>query len=240
VSEDLPADDLVRTRDREAIAGMFNRIAGSYDRMNRIMTLGQDHRWRRLAADQAMLRPGERALDVAAGTGDMARELANRVAPNGRVVGIDIATDMLAVAKAKSSGLPITYQSGDVADLDYTAEFDAITVAFGFRNFADREPATRAMFQSLKPRGRLVILELVPSHGRLKPVVDFYEQTMIPLLGRLVSRDRDAYRYLPRSVAASTTTAEIQTIMQRVGLIGVRARELNFGTVAIVRGVKPA
>jgi demethylmenaquinone methyltransferase/2-methoxy-6-polyprenyl-1,4-benzoquinol methylase len=233
-------DELVQTRDREEIASMFNRIARTYDVTNRIMTVGQDRRWRRIAVNECMLLHGGAALDVATGTGDVARELAKRVAPGGRVVGVDIASAMLDIARRKTGTGSVTYEFGDVVEMEFQNEFDAVTVAFGFRNFANREAAVRTMVRALKPRGRLVILELVPSHGPLRRVVDVYEQQVVPRIGRLVSRDADAYSYLPESVALSTTSEEIMQIMRRCALTGVRARDLNFGTVAVVRGVKPA
>src|SRR5579862_496738 len=238
--ENPPPDDLVQSRDPQAIAAMFNRIARTYDLMNRLMTLGQDGRWRRLAADAAQLRLGDNALDVASGTGDMARELARRVGPTGSVIALDIAADMLAVADGKSVGLPIANELGDVCDMGYQSRFSAVTVAFGLRNFVDRELAMRAMASALKPSAVVVVLELVPTSGPLKPLIDWYEHRLIPTIGTLVSRDRTAYRYLPASVAASVTSAEIAALMTRANLVEVRTRELNLGTVAIVRGAKPA
>lgn len=233
-------ESLVARRDTSSIAAMFNRISRSYDLMNRLMTFGQDGRWRKMAADAARLGPGDRALDVATGTGDMARELAKRVGPRGTVMGVDIAIAMLAIARRKTHRLPVTYETRDVAELNLEAEFDAATVAFGFRNFADREGGLRTMARALKPGGRLVILELVPSHGRLKPLVDVYEHRLIPLIGGVITHDRGAYRYLPSSVAASTTGQEMASILRLIGLGQISVRELNLGTVAIVTGVKPA
>jgi demethylmenaquinone methyltransferase / 2-methoxy-6-polyprenyl-1,4-benzoquinol methylase len=231
-------DELVGKRDSTRIAEMFNHISRRYDLMNRVMTLGQDGHWRRLTARAAKLRQGDRALDVATGTGDMARELARSVGPNGSVVAIDIADAMLKLAHVKTAGLPVHYLHCDAQDMSFDNEFDAAVVAFGLRNFSDRRMGIRSMAAALKPGGRLVILELVPSRGRLKPLIEIYEKRFIPILGRFVTRDVGAYTYLPQSVAASVTTGEIEHLLREVGITGVKARELNFGTVAIVSGIK--
>lgn len=233
------SDDLVRTRDRALIAEMFNAISTRYDLMNRLMTFGRDGAWRRLAADAAMIKPGDRALDVAAGTGDMARELARRVVPGGEVVGIDVAESMLEIARLKTVNLPIRYQRLDVEQLDHMGEFEAVTVAFGLRNFADRSVAVGRMVQALRSGGRLVILELVPAGGRLQPLIRFYERRLIPLVGGLVSGNRHAYRYLPQSVQASATPAQIEDLLRSAGLVDVASRRLSLGAVAICSGTKP-
>lgn len=231
---------LVATRDPRVIAEMFNRISSRYDLMNRIMTFGQDGRWRRLAADKTGLRPGGRALDVATGTGDMARELYSRVGPTGEVVGVDIADSMLAVARSKTLHLPIRFEQADVCDLTFDEEFDAATVTFGLRNFPDREAGIRSTARALRPGGRLVILELIPTAGTLAPVLSWYEQRLIPLVGALVTRQGLAYRYLPASVSASLTRLQIKGLMKSCGLQDIASRDLTFGTVAIVWGRKPA
>jgi demethylmenaquinone methyltransferase/2-methoxy-6-polyprenyl-1,4-benzoquinol methylase len=145
---------------------------------------------------------------------------------------------MLSIARQKVQGLPVELQSGDVDAMEFENRFDIVTVAFGFRNFPDRRHSLETMTRALKPGGRLVILELVPSQGLLKRVISLYEQRVIPLIGRLVSRDAMAYSYLPQSVAASTTAPEIRELMLGAGLGEIAVRVLNFGTVAVVRGRK--
>lgn len=217
---------------------MFDAIAHSYDLMNRLMTMGQDGRWRRYAADAARLKPGDRALDVATGTGDLARELAHRVMPIGDVVAMDIAEGMMEIGRRKLMNLPVTFQHGDVHTAGFDAEFDAATVAFGLRNFADRAAAIGSMVAALKPGGRLVVLELVPAAGPLQPLVRLYEQRLIPILGGLVSGNRRAYTYLPKSVAVSLTREQIEELLRSSGLVDVGSRTLGLGTVAIVWGAK--
>jgi demethylmenaquinone methyltransferase/2-methoxy-6-polyprenyl-1,4-benzoquinol methylase len=218
---------------------MFNAISARYDLMNRIMTAGRDREWRRLAADVAALKPGDVALDVATGTGDMAAELARRVAPGGRVVGLDIADSMLDVARAKFYASPVEFRQGDVMDLA-DGGYEAATVAFGLRNFTDRQTGVTAMARSLNPGGRLVVLELTPSTGRLRPIIELYEHHVIPLVGRVVAGQSAAYSYLPQSVAASLTGAQIQELFHKADLVAVGGKQLNFGTIAIVWGTKPA
>ena len=231
-------ESLVTSRDPTMIAQMFNSIASRYDRMNRVMTFGQDVRWRRLAADAAALRPGASVLDVATGTGDMARELAGRVGSNGQVVGIDIAEGMMDLGRAKCAGLPVQFEVRDVHSLGFDSEFDAAVVAFGFRNFTDRPRGIESMSAALKPGGRLVVLELIPPHNRLRPVIKIYESRIIPLIARVFAEDGDAYRYLPESVAASSSVVNIKDMLKAAGLRNIASRELNLGTVGIVWGTR--
>jgi demethylmenaquinone methyltransferase / 2-methoxy-6-polyprenyl-1,4-benzoquinol methylase len=142
---------------------MFDRIAGLYDRMNSVMTAGLHHEWRRRAADLAELAPGGRALDVATGTGDLALELADRVAPTGEVVGIDFSERMLELARAKAGARVrhVRFASGNALALDYADDaFDAATVGFGARNFSDLDRGLAEMARVVRPGGRVVVLEI--------------------------------------------------------------------------------
>ncbi len=230
--------DLVLSRDRAGIAAMFDAISTRYDLMNALMTLGQDRRWRRLAIRAAHPGRGDRALDVATGTGDMARELAKAVGPTGSVLGIDISRSMLDLAWEKTSGLPVRFLVCDVLEIELKDEFDVAVVAFGLRNFSDRAEGVARMARSLTAGGRLVVLELTPSRSRLKPAIDVYEQWFIPKLGRMISGQQVAYSYLPESVSRSLTAGQIEELLRSSGLEDVRVRSLNFGTVAIVSGQK--
>ncbi len=218
---------------------MFDAISPRYDLMNRLMTIGRDQRWRRLAVAMADLRPGDRALDVATGTGDMAQALAAMVTPGGEVVGIDIAAGMLELARRKLRGLPVRLEQADVQQLQAHEEFAAATVAFGLRNFADRRAGLEAMIRALRPGGRLVVLELVPTQGPAKPLTMLCERRILPLLGRVVARNGAAYAYLPESIERSLTTPQMEALFRDCGLVDIRSRRLNLGTVAIVAGVKP-
>lgn len=223
---------------RESIGKMFGAIADRYDVMNRVMTLGMDARWRRQAADLARVGAGSVVLDVACGTGDLAFELARRVAPGGEVTGIDFTEPMLKLARQKAQGqaLPVKFAWGDALDLRFADDtFDAVTCAFGLRNMEDRQQALDQMARVTKPGGRVVILELTPpSNG----VARVYMDDVVPRLGQMIARARDAYTYLPASAKAFPKPAALGHMLQEAGLSDVRYRLLNFGTVAVHWGTK--
>jgi demethylmenaquinone methyltransferase/2-methoxy-6-polyprenyl-1,4-benzoquinol methylase len=224
----------------EYVSRMFGAIADHYDVMNWVMTLGQDQRWRRQAADVAQLRPGFTALDVATGTGDLAIELAERVHPGGHVLGVDFAEPMLEIARRKfqSRGLALAFEKADALALPYAdASFDAATCAFGLRNLDDRLAGLREMNRVVKPGGRVVILELTPPANAL---ARHYMDEVIPRLGQVLARAREAYTYLPESVQEFPDAQSLGRLMQEAGLRGVTYRLLNFGTVALHWGTKPA
>src|SRR3954468_7927515 len=178
---------------------MFDRIAGVYDLMNSVMTAGLHHRWRARAADMAALRPGDRALDVATGTGDLAIELSRRVAPAGEVIGSDFSERMLELARAKAPD--IRFELGNALDLEYPDDsFDAATVGFGARNFSDLPAGLSEMARVVRPGGRVVVLELTtPTRPPLSWFFRLWFDSVVPQLGRLAG-DPDAYSYLPSSV----------------------------------------
>lgn len=220
------------------VSQMFDAIAQRYDLMNFVMTMGQDQRWRRDAATAADLRPGDRVLDVATGTGDLALELASRVAPAGHVVGVDFSDPMLQLARSKAAGrrLPVTFLAGDALALDFSDNsFQAATCAFGLRNLDDRQRGIAEMVRTVIPGRRVVILELTPPSN---PLARQYMDHVIPRLGGLLARARAAYTYLPESVAEFPDARELGTMMQRAGLRAVTYRYLNFGTVALHWGTK--
>lgn len=228
---------------------MFGRIVPRYDAMNRLMTGGRDVGWRRLAVRTALdgREPGAaRVLDVATGTGDLALALAAGGA--GSVVGVDFARPMLSAAAAKGRTgsvespprTPIRWVVGDALTLPFPdAGFDACTVAFGLRNMADYGAALRETGRVLAPGGRLVCLELTPYRrpvlGRL---FGWYFAKVVPVVGGILSGDRDAYRYLPTSVAAFPTAPALAELMRHAGFTAVSYRLLGGGTVALHVGTK--
>jgi demethylmenaquinone methyltransferase/2-methoxy-6-polyprenyl-1,4-benzoquinol methylase len=217
---------------------MFGAIADRYDLMNRVMTLGQDVRWRRYAADRAELRAGDTAIDAATGTGDLAFELARRVVPGGEVVGVDFAAPMLALARRKARGrdLPVRFELGDAMRLPFRdGTFAAATCAFGIRNMDDRPGALREMARVVRPGGRVVILELTPPHNEL---ARRYMDEVIPRLGQLIAGAREAYTYLPESVQDFPDPQTLGRLMLAAGLSSVKYRLLNFGTIALHWGIK--
>ena len=217
---------------------MFDRIAGLYDRMNSVMTAGLHHEWRRRAADLADLSPGDRALDVATGTGDLALELATRVAPGGEVVGMDFAERMLELARAKA-GARVRFESGNALALDYADhEFDAATVGFGARNFSDLQRGLSEMARVVRPGGRVVVLEITtPRRPPLSTFFDLWFDHAIPALGRVV--DSEAYSYLPSSVKRFPGPEQLAALMWDVGLRDVRYVVTAGGIIALHVGTVP-
>jgi demethylmenaquinone methyltransferase/2-methoxy-6-polyprenyl-1,4-benzoquinol methylase len=218
---------------------MFGAIADRYDLMNWVMTMGQDQRWRRHAAELATVKAGDVALDVATGTGDLAVELATRVAPNGHVVGMDFCEPMLDVARKKfaESSLPLVFELGEALALKYPdASFDAVTCGFGLRNLEDRLGGLKEMARVLKPGRRVVILDLTPPTNA---IARHYMDDVIPRLGQILARAREAYTYLPESVRDFPDAPTLGRMMQAAGLRRVTYRLLNIGTIALHWGVKP-
>jgi demethylmenaquinone methyltransferase/2-methoxy-6-polyprenyl-1,4-benzoquinol methylase len=218
---------------------MFDRIAGVYDLMNSVMTAGLHHRWRRRAADLAELRPGDRALDVATGTGDLAIELAARVGPEGEVVGSDFSEGMLERARRKAPQL--RWEHADALALQYPDDgFDAATVGFGARNFADLDRGLAEMTRVTKPGGRVVVLEITaPQKPPLSWFFHAWFDTVVPQLGRIAG-DPDAYTYLPSSVRRFPAPEELAARMAASGLSDVRWILTAGGIIAIHAGTKAA
>jgi demethylmenaquinone methyltransferase/2-methoxy-6-polyprenyl-1,4-benzoquinol methylase len=214
------------------VRAMFDGIARVYDRMNSVMTAGMHHRWRERAADLAEVGPGSRALDVATGTGDLALELARRGA---EVTGLDFSPAMLEIARAKAPGLP--FEEGDALALRHPdGAFDAVTVGFGARNFADLDRGLREMARVAKPGGRVVVLEITtPQKPPLSWFFRAWFDTVVPALGRLAG-DPDAYSYLPSSVRRFPGPEELAARMVGAGLEDVRWVLTAGGIIAIHAG----
>jgi demethylmenaquinone methyltransferase / 2-methoxy-6-polyprenyl-1,4-benzoquinol methylase len=243
VSEPI-AESTPGTLPEPQVRAMFDRIAGVYDRMNSVMTAGLHHHWRRRAADLAGPQPGQRALDVATGTGDLALELARRVAPGGTVVGADFSERMLELARQKAvaeetaghvaAQTSIRFESANALDLPYgDAEFDAATVGFGARNFADLPRGLSEMARVVRPGGRVVVLEITtPTGPPLSTFLDLWFDRIVPMLGR-VAGDPDAYSYLPSSVRRFPPPEALAAVMWQCGLRSVRYVITAGGIIAL-------
>lgn len=223
---------------------MFDRIAGLYDVMNSVMTAGLHHRWRRRAVDLAAVGPGDRALDVATGTGDLAIELARRVGPDGEVVGSDFSEGMLERARekvpaARDACAPLRFEWGDAQALPYAdASFAAATVGFGARNFADLEAGLGEMARVVRPGGRVVVLEITqPQRPPLSTFFALWFDRLVPLLGRIT--DEQAYSYLPRSVKRFPEPRALAAMLERAGLEQLRWILTAGGIIALHVGVRP-
>ncbi len=218
---------------------MFDRISGIYDRLNTVMTAGLHHKWRSRAADLAAVGPGGRALDVATGTGDLALELARRVGASGEVVGVDFSERMLELARTKAPA--IDFRVGNALALEFADdEFDAATVGFGARNFADLERGLGEMARVVRPGGRVVVLEITtPQRPPLSTFFELWFDRAVPLLGRIAG-DAQAYSYLPNSVRRFPGPEDLAGTMWRRGLREIRYLLTGGGIIALHVGTVEA
>jgi len=232
---DLPVDNK-----GEYVQGMFNRIAPRYDLMNRLMTGGQDIRWRRDVIRRAQLGPGSRLLDLGAGTGDLARE-ALRQQPGSKALAADFTLGMMHMGQKRLPPLP-DWSAADAQALPFGGgQFDAVVSGYLLRNVSDLPLALREQYRVLKPGGWLVSLDTTrPGKNILTPFIKFYLRAVIPLLGWLVTGQRDAYTYLPNSTENFLRAEDLANRLMEAGFVEVGFRRRMFGTMAIHWGRKPA
>jgi demethylmenaquinone methyltransferase/2-methoxy-6-polyprenyl-1,4-benzoquinol methylase len=220
----------------ERVSALFTRIARRYDLMNRLMTFGQDQHWRRLVARRAVLKPGEQVLDLGAGTGDLSLAVL-RAELSSRVVSADFNPVMLAGAQGKGLSELVTADALGIPFADTT--FDVVVSGFLVRNVSNLDRALAEMKRVLKPGGRLVVLDTTrPRRNILLPFIRFYLRAVIPLLGELVTGDREAYRYLPSSTESFLYAEELAERLRIAGFIEIGYQRLIFGTAAVHWGRK--
>ena len=231
----------------EAKTGMvgevFTSVASKYDLMNDFMSLGIHRLWKRDFMANSGIRPGDRVLDLAGGTGDISRLAHQRVGSNGRVILTDINADMLAIGRSRmeDSGIAgnIAYGLVNAEQLPFAnRSFDAVTIAFGLRNVTDQNAALREMFRVLRPGGRALILEFSRvREERLAKLYELYSFSVLHTLGRIIANDADSYRYLAESIRKHPPQEELAEMMQTAGFEQVRFRDLSGGIVAIHSGL---
>ena len=223
------------------VRGVFDSVADNYDLMNDLMSGGMHRLWKRFTLSQAGLKPGQRALDVAGGTGDLAAGLARQVGDSGLVVLSDINWEMLSRGRDRLLDQGLT---GNVGFVQANAErlpfadasFDCVTIGFGLRNVTDKPAALASMRRVLRPGGQLLVLEFSRPAASLKPFYDLYSFRVLPALGKLVAGDSDSYRYLAESIRVFPDQPTLAGMMRDAGFEDCRWHNLTGGVVAVHRG----
>jgi demethylmenaquinone methyltransferase/2-methoxy-6-polyprenyl-1,4-benzoquinol methylase len=224
------------------VAGVFHSVASRYDLMNDLMSAGLHRVWKTFTIGQAAVRPGMRVLDVAGGTGDLARAFARRVGATGEVWLTDINASMLAVGRDRmvDDGCLQPAVQCDAEALPFPdGHFDRVTVAFGLRNMTHKDRALAEMRRVLRPGGRLLVLEFSQVRKALAPLYDLYSFSVLPWLGRQVAGDEASYRYLAESIRMHPDQETLKTMMEEAGFLRVRYFNLTGGVVALHEGVAP-
>ena len=226
------------------VAEVFRSVAPKYDLMNDLMSLGMHRLWKKLTIQEAALRPGQCVLDVASGTGDLAKAFAKQVGATGKVVMTDINDAMLAVGRDRliDAGVlgNIECVQADAEKLPFADNyFDCVTIAFGLRNVTNKDIALRSMYRVLKPGGKLLILEFShPVQPLLGKIYDLYSFNVIPKLGELVTQDRDSYQYLVESIRMHPKQDVLKAMLEEAGFEDVSYHNMNGGIVALHKGFK--
>lgn len=224
------------------VRGVFDSVAGNYDVMNDLMSMGVHRLWKRHFVDTCGIHPGDRVLDLAGGTGDIAALLSRRVGGTGQVVLSDINEAMVGVGRRRLDDRGIVanvrYALANAENLPFASKsFDAVTIAFGLRNVTDKDAALREMRRVLRPGGRVHILEFSEVRAEpLKKIYDTYSFSLLPMMGRLVAGDADSYQYLAESIRQHPPQRELAKMLENAGFDTVTYRNLTGGVVAIHRG----
>lgn len=236
--------DVPKEEKQAMVADVFHSVAAKYDVMNDLMSFGVHRLWKRFTIDMSGVRPGNKVLDLAGGTGDLTKKFSKIVGPSGKVVLADINSSMLEVGRER-----LTNQ-GYVGNIEYVQAnaqflpfedntFDVITIAFGLRNVTDKDEALRSMFRVLKPGGRLLVLEFSQTtNPLLKKAYDIYSFTALPLMGKLVTNDSESYKYLAESIRMHPDQETLKGMMETAGFNRVSYHNMTGGMVALHRGIK--
>ena len=235
----------VREKDKAGRVGaVFDSVAARYDLMNDLMSLGIHRLWKRFAIEQCGIRPGQRVLDLAGGTGDLAARLAPLVGPAGRVVIADINASMLETGRERLLDKGITgnllFAQANAEALPFPdQDFDCVIIGFGLRNVTNKLQALKEMHRVLKPGGRALVLEFSqPATPGLKPLYDFYSFRLLPLIGKVVANDESSYRYLAESIRMHPGQQELESLLQQAGFEDTEYFNLTGGIVALHRGYR--
>lgn len=226
------------------VAGVFHSVAGKYDLMNDVMSFGIHRLWKRYTIDCSGARRGQKVLDLAGGTGDLAAKFSRMVGPEGEVVLADINDSMLRVGRDKLRDMGIvgnvSYVQADAEKLPFEDNtFDLITIAFGLRNVTDKDAALRSMLRVLKPGGRLLVLEFSkPEVEMLSKAYDMYSFHIMPKMGEFIAKDKDSYQYLAESIRMHPDQETLKGMMEEAGFEQVEYHNLTGGIVALHRGYK--
>jgi demethylmenaquinone methyltransferase/2-methoxy-6-polyprenyl-1,4-benzoquinol methylase len=236
--ESVPVEDKARR-----VKGVFDSVASRYDIMNDLMSGGLHRLWKRFTIEQAAVRRGQAVLDLAGGTGDLAREFASQVGSSGHVVLADINASMLQQGRSRliDAGVAgnLSIAQVDAEDLPFaTSSFDCITIAFGLRNVTGKDAALQSMLRVLKPGGKLLILEFSKPFDAIKPAYDLYSFKVLPTIGKLVTGDEASYQYLAESIRMHPDQDTLKAMMCDAGFERCRYHNLAGGIVALHVGYK--
>ena len=225
----------------QRVAGVFTSVAGKYDVMNDLMSVGLHRLWKRFAVSVSGVRKGQRVLDVAGGSADLSRLFLKQVGSSGQVVLTDINNAMLRVGRDRllDAGITTPVTQCDAEQLPFPDNhFDCVSIAFGLRNVTRKDAALREMHRVLKPGGRVIVLEFSKVAKPLEKIYDAYSFKLLPKLGQLIANDADSYRYLAESIRMHPGQEELKQMMMAAGLEGVEYFNLTGGVVAVHRGYK--